>query len=60
MLQANPGLSPREIKSVMMRTATDIVSGQAQDATSGATAKIGFDIATGSGLANAKSALSLV
>ncbi|WP_242066149.1 S8 family serine peptidase [Brevibacillus laterosporus] len=54
--QANPAITPQKIKEVLMSTATDITVGVNA---LGAPAGPGSDIATGSGLANAKKAVQL-
>ncbi len=50
MLSINPNLTPDEIKSILMATATDVTKGMSglQDP-----AEVGFDLATGAGLMNA-------
>ena len=53
MLSVNPNLKPAEIKGILSSTATDVKKGKTAH---GETAKVGKDLATGSGLVNALNA----
>jgi serine protease AprX len=51
--QVCPQLSPRQVRDILMRTATDVTAGRCSPNTGGHPAQEGSDIATGAGLANA-------
>jgi subtilisin family serine protease len=61
LLQANPNLSPSDIKAILRRTARDVRTGRANPASDenglGVAAGVGEDGATGAGLADAFAAL---
>lgn len=56
VLQACRRLSPKSIKSILQKTATDVTKGSTNTASGGHTAAVGPDLATGHGLVNAASA----
>ena len=60
LLEKNPGLKPKQLRSLLMATATDVEHGNASgmDGDKGETAGGGTDSATGAGLVNAFAALS--
>jgi subtilisin family serine protease len=63
LLQKNAGLTPTEVKSVLMRTARDVTTGQNNNASSEGVAILasaGDDGATGAGLVDANEALRQV
>ncbi len=64
LLDAEPGLSPRDIKAILRRTARDVIAGHANPASDpagrGIPAGTGEDGATGAGLADADAALGQV
>ncbi|ABS66338.1 peptidase S8 and S53 subtilisin kexin sedolisin [Xanthobacter versatilis] len=60
MLQANPKLTARDIRSVLNRTASDVAFGTSSAMTGGRAATIGNDLATGFGLVNAGACLHLI
>ena len=57
--QACPRLTPADVRDILMRTATDVTTGNCNPASSGAAAAVGPDLATGSGLVNASAAVLL-
>lgn len=61
LLDAEPGLSPRDIKAILRRTARDVIEGHANPASDpagrGVAAGLGEDGATGAGLVDADAAL---
>jgi subtilisin family serine protease len=64
LLEADPTLTPRDIKAILKRTARDVTTGHANPATdpagNGLRASTGLDGATGSGLVDAFAALQQV
>jgi len=61
MLEKNPGLTPQQLKSLLMASATDVQQGEAagMDGDDGFAAALGSDRATGAGLVNAKAAVDM-
>jgi hypothetical protein len=57
MKQAYPGLSPKQAREILQQTARDVTSGSCNLNTGGHLARPGFDLATGSGLADAFAAI---
>lgn len=53
MKQAYPELSPRQARDILQQTARDVTKGSCNLRTGGHSASPGFDLATGSGLADA-------
>lgn len=58
--QANPSLTPQQIKKILKRTAIDVKAGNCSASTGGNAAIPGPDLATGYGLANAFAAVRSV
>lgn len=60
LLEKNPGLTPRQLKSILMATATDVAQGSAagMDGNTGLAAIAETDGATGAGLVNVVDALA--
>jgi hypothetical protein len=57
MKQAYPELSPKQARKILQQTARDVTSGSCNLNTGGHLARPGFDLATGSGLADAFAAI---
>jgi hypothetical protein len=60
LLEANPYLSPAEVRSALMASAVDVTAGHAHSNTGGHAAGPGHDLATGAGLVDAASAVQHV
>lgn len=57
--QANPKLSPAEVRKILQQTAHDVTEGCTNPSSSGAPARAGPDAATGYGLVNAHAAVEV-
>jgi len=57
--QVCPNFSPKLIKRILKNTARDVTEGNANTATGGNQAKVGYDLATGAGLVDASKAVKV-
>ena len=55
--QVAPNLSPEQVRQVLQQTAYDVVDGRSNPASGGLSARVGVDLATGYGLADAEAAV---